>query len=88
MAHPEIIPIPKDVWTKVATEVQIGNVQIRDSSPDVYYHDFRTPAEGVPTDLSTARRFDKSGIEEIQTSFPIDVYVYAASADGSVLVIL
>ena len=88
MAHKEIIALTKDTWTKVATDVQSGQVVILNNAPGSYLHDFKATGEAAPTDDSMALSFDKSGIEEIKSSFSIDVYIKARGAAGSVLVMI
>lgn len=88
MGNPTVIPIAADTWVKIATAVQIGAVEIRNSGPDQYRHDFRVTGSAAPTNQATARSFDKSGTENIASSIPIDVYIYSSGVAGSVLVLV
>ncbi len=88
MANPGLKTIAADTWVKVATATQIGQVRTRLHGPDSYLYDYRLTGQAAPVGLATAQRFDKSGIENISSNTPIDVYVYASNSIGSVLVSL
>lgn len=84
MANPELIETPKDVWTKVATAVFTGSVDVKTTIPK-YIYDSRVTGDPAPTNKATALPFDGDNMP-IESPEAIDVYVMALNHDGSVVV--
>lgn len=78
------VNIPKDTWTKVATSVTQGIIW-NSKTTSGYMSTWRaTGIEDDPTDpLEGAALFlEHPEYEEINSSFPIDVWVYSRGKDG------
>ena len=87
MADPEIISCPKDVWTKIATNVTTGQVHKMLKAPAVYLQTYRETGNSAPTDLSdSVPLFVGESQVPISSISGIDVYVYPVGKAGSVRV--
>ena len=87
MANPEVIPCPKDDWTKIATNVTTGQVHKLLKDPGIYLFTYRDTGDAAPTDLSDAvPLFDEGNQVQISNISGIDIYVYTKGAAGSVRV--
>lgn len=75
---PSIQPLTKDTWTKVATAVTTGQIEVLDTRAR-YQFAWVLTAAAAPTAGSRMIGWGK-----IQSSAPIDVYLLAERADGSV----
>lgn len=92
MANPAVTEIPKNVWTKVATNVTAGFISICDSdkskAPTKYLQTYR--ATGDTTPIATGEGVlmfqQHPETEEIKSSFAIDIYLMARSVDGELRV--
>ena len=84
MADPVVVTCPKDVWTKVATNVTTGLIHILKTDPDAYYQTYRDTGGAAPVDLSDAVPFDSP--LQISASAGIDVYIQPNGEDGIVRV--
>lgn len=83
-----VVPCPKGVWTKVASSVTTGYIHTSVTDPIVFYHAWRQAGDSAPPD---DKPFSVDGqvrllvpVDEIRSQFPIDVYIYASTRDGSV----
>jgi hypothetical protein len=85
MANPAIVACPADTWTKVATNVQVGNVWLMNTNPALYLQTYRLTGEAAPTLKSEGVRVNQPGTD-IDSSPGIDVYIYAVKNAGSVRV--
>jgi len=85
MANPVTVSCSLNAWTKVATNVQIGNVWILSTNPTEYLHTYRLTAQAAPTDKSEGALFTRNGIG-INSSVGIDVYIYPTVTAGLVRV--
>lgn len=85
MANPAIIACPANAWTKVATNVQVGNVWLMNTDPGAYLQTYRLTGEAAPTEKSEGVRVERPGMA-IDSSPGIDVYIYAIGQAGSVRV--
>lgn len=87
MANPVATSIVKGAWRLVATNVTSGIIHKLDVSPSRYLQTYRLTGEAAPTDINEgAILFENGSSESIESSDPIDVYVWAKDADGSVRV--
>lgn len=94
MANPAVISIPKDVWTKVATNVTAGVIRKNNSAtsyaPTVYLQTTRITGQAAPTSIAEgAKMFVDSfstETEVISSNSAIDVYVMALAIDGELRV--
>lgn len=84
-ADPLIVETPKDVWTKVATNVTSGFVWVLNTAPNVYSQTYRLTGEAAPTLFDEAVTLEKPGAP-ISASVAIDVYIRPIAVDGSVRV--
>jgi len=84
MADPVIVACPEGEWTKVATAVQTGMVNILIKTPN-YYHTYRDTGGDAPTDKSEAVPLMQPG-GKISSGVDIDVYIWAEAKAGSVRV--
>ena len=89
MPNPELIELPKDVWTKVATLVTTG--QIKKKKPDqvVYLSTHRITGDPAPDNIDDKEEgieifVDTPNSEEIRNSTAIDVYVMPIGVDAQV----
>ena len=92
MANPVVIPLPKNVYTKVATSVTTGRLVLNKLQWDRYYKDFRITGDPAPTgdpklDSTTAVKVKAAEID-IRATELIDVYLYPLETDGSVVAAL
>ena len=92
MADPVFVDCPKDVWTKVATNVAVGRIHKKDESPQIYLYTYRETGGAVPPDTDAGKEqgvpmfLDGSVTEEIAHSSGIDIYVFPLTSDGKVRV--
>lgn len=87
MANPAVIPCPKDVWTKITTNVTTGQVHKLLKDPGIYLYTYRDTGESAPSDLTDAvPLFDEGNQVQISNISGIDIYVYPKGSDGSVRV--
>lgn len=87
MANPVLVDCPKNVWTKVVTNIITGFLHIKDTTPSVYLQTYRgtggsapaagDPTEGVPID---------DLFIPIEATSGIDIYIMPLSFDGVVRV--
>jgi len=84
MADPVVTPCPNGVWTKVATAVQTGMVNILQKRAN-YFHTYRDTGGTAPTNKSEAVHLAPPG-GKISSGVDIDVYIWAEPVDGSVRV--
>lgn len=87
MADPAITAIPKDVWTKVATNVTTGMIHILNVDPNNYLYTYRDTGGGAPANPTT----DPEAVPfnpalQISAAAGIDVYVMTRGVNGSVRV--
>ncbi len=82
MANPILVPCPVDEWTKVATGVKKGQVEIKITTAD-YIKTYKDTTDPAPTGLSIGTPFHELPAE-IESSVEIDVYVYCLKRDGLV----
>lgn len=85
MPNPVLFDCPEGQHTKVATNVQEGQVIIKETGPDVYEITYRLTGEAAPTDRTLGQVIEGTSI--FINSNPndfIDVYVFCVGADGKV----
>ena len=88
MANPVNVPIAKNTWVKVTTNVTIGYIRIKQWQPDKYYQTYRVTGDPAPTgdyNESTSVEVGSRQIN-ISSSIPIDVYFYCVDLNGAVVV--
>jgi len=85
MTNPEIIEIPAEEWTKVATGVKNGSVWILDHSTE-YLYTTRDTGDPAPTSTEEGGIFEDKD-RYIYNTVLIDVYLYAKTG-GKVAVAL
>lgn len=87
MSNPIFVDCPADQWKKVATATTTGQLWEAQSIVE-YLQTYRLTGETAPTERSEGMKLfanDKNS-EEINSSTPIDVYVYAVGSAGRVRV--
>jgi len=84
MANPELIDCLVDTWTKVASNVTMGNVWKKNSLAE-YYQTYRTAGADAPTNREDGVVFNDLMIP-ISAQAGIDVYIYCHGQDGKVRV--
>lgn len=86
MAAPVEVAIPADTWTEVATDVTTGQVH-RKITTVSYLQTYRPTGGAIPTDQDEGVPAFVGGLpEEINSSDPIDVYIFAIGKAGNVRV--
>jgi hypothetical protein len=88
MANPIKVDVPKNTWTKVATNVTAGVIKIRDYQSSDYFSTYRMTGNPAPTgdQTETTSTQIKSPEMIISATAGIDVYLYCYEKDGSVVV--
>jgi hypothetical protein len=88
MANPLIVDCPKEVWTKVATDVVTGQVHKKSEEPELYLHTYRLTGEAAPTIRTEGVEIFiyENLSENISALAGIDVYVMPIGEDGKVRV--
>lgn len=82
MANPAIVECPAGEITLAAENVTTGRIKVIDNNPAFYAETYRMTGDAAPTSQSEFAPF--RGSLEIDTTDPIDVYIYAAGRDGAV----
>ncbi len=87
MSNPVFVDCPADAWTKVATAVTTGQLWKANTAPG-YLQTYKLTGETAPSDRGEGMKLfsDDKNSEEISSSDPIDVYVFAVGAVGRVRV--
>jgi len=87
MPNPVFANCPKDVWTKVATNVATGIIHQVDLTPYEYLQTYRLTGEAAPT-LKTdgVPAFENNRREVIFATVNIDVYLFSITDAGKVRV--
>lgn len=86
MANPINVTCPKDIWTKVASNITSGVVKIIDTRPNLYLETYRINADPSPANNDGANPVDSNRELIIQSSLSIDIYIQPVGADGEVRV--
>lgn len=84
MANPVLEACPLGQWTKVATNVTTGIINVTSEAPQKYTQTYRLTGDPVPTDLTEAVPFEEELV--ISSSSAIDVYIQPLGAAGEVRV--
>lgn len=85
MPNPVFVSCPKNVWTKVATNVNVGFIHRVDITPYKYLQTYRLTSESAPILRSDGVvAFEHDSIEKISSTAEIDVYIYPINDDGRV----
>jgi len=87
MGNPLFVDCPKDVWTKVATNVVTGVIKKVSTKPRVYLQTFRITGDPAPTLQSDGVLvFDikNPNSENISAVSGIDIYIYPVGKAGRV----
>ena len=84
MADPLAVVCLEGVWTRVALSVKDGNVALKNDHIK-YLQTYRETGEDAPSDLSDAMPVRGDG-SPIASNTAIDVYIYAQTGDGEVIV--
>lgn len=85
MANPVIVAVPKDVWTKVATSVQRGQISIIGNQPSQFLSTYRTAGDLPPVSKDEGIAFSRKSVEIRSKTF-IDVYIRPEVKDGTIRV--
>lgn len=80
MANPVIVETTLNAWTKVATNVRVGFIWIKDSTK-TYLHTYRATGGAAPTDQGEGIEMCIPG-REINSQVAIDVYIYTTGDDN------
>jgi hypothetical protein len=90
MANPVNVPLSKNTWTPVATNVVAGLITIKEWQSSRYYQTFRVTGDPAPVgDHNESTSVVTTGQEiSINATEAIDVYLYCYQEDGSVVVAL
>lgn len=80
MPNPELIDLPADEWTKVATAVTIGNLHKKKPTQVVFISTHRKSGETAPDPIKDKEEGVQIFVEHptregIKNSFAIDIYV-------------
>ena len=91
MADPVLVSTPKDVWTKVATNVTSGQILKLYEQPQGYFYTHRLTGTSAPSattdkDESVEIFRGNSNSEKIENSVGIDIYIMCTVAAGKVRV--
>ena len=87
MANPVFVTCAKNVWTKVATNVQTGFVHKVGGASNGYLHAYRDTGDAAPTlETEGVDAFENSITESILATAGIDVYIFSQKAAGKVRV--
>jgi len=91
MADPVIVITPKDVWTKVATDVVSGQILQLSEQPQGYFYTHRLTGTSAPSATTNKNESveifrGSSNSETIENSVGIDIYIMCTVADGKVRV--
>ena len=84
MADPDVQSLPKDTWTKVATNVTTGFIHIINIKPGVYMQTYRDTGGSAPTLKTEGVPMKRT--EPISNTTGIDVYVYPIAKAGLIRV--
>jgi len=82
VANPIFIDCPKDVWTKVATNVTHGQITKATFNVD-YEHTYRETGDAAPVNDDEGIRFHGHSLP-IAALQPIDVYIFTQEKNGKV----
>jgi len=88
MADPIFIDLPKNVWTKVATNVTSGQIHKKTEAPQEYLQTYRDTGGIVPPDTEEGKEqgvlmFRDDPITELISAISgIDIYVYPVEKAG------
>ena len=85
MANPVIVAVPKDVWTKVATSVQRGQISIIGNQPSQFLSTYRLAGDSVPISKDEGIAFSRKSVQ-IKSKELIDVYIRPEVKDGTIRV--
>ncbi len=88
MANPVFVDCPADTWTKVATNVVVGQIK-RVITVAKYLGTYRTTGDSAPTLQSEGSSIflkGNSGYEKIEAKTGIDVYIFSIRKAGRVRV--
>jgi len=86
MAERVVVACPADVWTKVATGVQNGVINVKNLGP-VYLNDYRLTTNPPPPNNDTATLMPLKGTE-ISFTESVDIYIKCLGVPGEVIVSL
>jgi hypothetical protein len=87
MANPVNISCPKNQWTKVASSVQTGTINVNPLLINAYFRDYRITGDLAPTDDSTAILIEGKECT-INHTENIDIYIKCIEDGGYVIVSL
>lgn len=90
MANPIKVDIPKNTWTKVATNVIDGIITIKQWQASRYFQTYRVTGDPAPTGNQNEDTATETTCSEIVISAiaGIDVYMFCIQYDGEVVVAL
>lgn len=84
MSNPNVQILPADEWTRVATAVTVGVIDIVTSTPIAYFRTYRIPDSSPPVGLQNVKQlFDG---EPINATEKVDVYVFPSGGIGKIVV--
>ena len=77
------ISCPQGQWTKIATDVIVGQVWRMEKNV-IYYHTYRLTGEAAPITIDEGVLMFKNGVFEIiSANQNIDIYVWCKNGTGS-----
>ncbi len=88
MSNPVFVDCLANQWTKITTAVVTGQIWRIGRKPQ-YLHTYRETGDSAPTERSDgvlAFPLEDIDSEDISSSSPIDIYLYAIEFDGRVRV--
>lgn len=83
MANPEIIELPANQWTKVATAVTGGNLCFDSLAHCTFFHTYRVTGESAPADREGQVPVIAPDTVLIDSGEEIDAYVYCFSSNDT-----
>jgi len=87
MPNPVFVSCPKNVWTKVATDVTTGIIHKVDLTPYEYLQTYRLTGQAAPALKSDGvPAFENRRREVISATVAIDVYLFPIADAGKVRV--
>ena len=84
MANPVLVACPEGQWTKVATNVTVGVINVTNEAPAKYVQTYRLTGDPAPADFTEAVPFEDELL--ISSSSAIDVYIWPQEEAGEVRV--
>ena len=84
MADPVAVPCPKNVWTKVATNVTIGTFVKVSLAPELYRMTYVMTTGTKPADTDMSNAAVMQNIQPISFAAGVDIYINPTAKDGAI----